>query len=55
MGMICSEKHVLTENLCAVHKEEIFNNMLQKNYDHKDLAEKKILVVNLKGIGVKTN
>jgi hypothetical protein len=28
IGMICSVKPVLTEDLCVVQKEEIFNNML---------------------------
>jgi hypothetical protein len=27
IGMICSVKPVLTEDLCTVQKEEIFNNM----------------------------
>jgi hypothetical protein len=28
IGMICSVKPVLTEDLCVVQKEDIFNNML---------------------------
>jgi hypothetical protein len=28
IGMICSVKPVLTEDLCVVQKEEIINNML---------------------------
>jgi hypothetical protein len=28
MGMICSAKPILTEDLCLVQKEEFFNNML---------------------------
>jgi hypothetical protein len=28
IGMICSVKPVLTEDLCRVQKEDIFNNML---------------------------
>jgi hypothetical protein len=28
IGKICSVKPVLTEDLCAVQKEDIFNNML---------------------------
>jgi hypothetical protein len=28
IGMICSIKPVLTEDLCVVQKEEMFNNML---------------------------
>jgi hypothetical protein len=26
--MFCSVEHVLIEDLCVVHKEEFFNNML---------------------------
>jgi hypothetical protein len=28
IGMICSSKPVLTEDLCVVQKQEFFNNML---------------------------
>jgi hypothetical protein len=28
IGMICSVKRVLTEDLCVVQKEDIFNKML---------------------------
>jgi hypothetical protein len=27
MGMICSAKSILTEDLCIVQRQEIFNNM----------------------------
>jgi hypothetical protein len=40
IGVICSAKPVLTEDLCAVQKEEFFNNMLYVRNVHltKDQA-----------------
>jgi hypothetical protein len=34
IGMICSVKPILTEDLCVVQKEEIFNNMLHVRKVH---------------------
>jgi hypothetical protein len=53
--MLFSVKPVLTEDLCVVQKEEVFNNMmLHKDYYHKISVKKMSLVVDLEGLDAKT-